>query len=54
MKISILRVLDFVYKPQSNFSVKCDKHPADYCVIFYGSEVILVFDFVVGTCALSE
>ena len=52
MKISILRVLDFVYKPQSNFSVKCDKHPADYCVIFYGSEVISVFNFAVGACAL--
>jgi hypothetical protein len=28
--------------------VKCDKHPADYCVIFYGSEIISVFNFVVG------
>ena len=36
----------------SNLRVKCDKHPADYCVIFYGSEVVSVFNFVVGTCAL--
>ncbi len=35
-----------------NFCVKCDKHPADYCVIFDGSEVISVFNFVVGACAL--
>ena len=34
--------------------VKCDKHPADYCVIFQGSEVISAFDFVVGACALRE
>ena len=34
--------------------VKCDKHPADYCAIVYGSEVILAFNFVVGTCALRE
>ncbi len=38
----------------SNLRVKCDKHPADYCVIFDGSEVISVFDFVVGACALRE
>ena len=38
----------------SNFGVKCDKHPANYCVIFYGSEVISVFNFVVGACALRE
>ena len=37
-----------------NLRVKCDKHPADYCVIFYGSEVISVFNFVVGACALRE
>ncbi len=34
--------------------INCDKYPADYCVIFYGSEVISVFNFVVGTCALCE
>ena len=39
---------------QPNFRFNCDKYPADYCVIFYGSEVISVFDFVVGTCALCE
>jgi hypothetical protein len=33
---------------QPNFGINCDKHPADYCVIFYGSEVISVFNFVVG------
>ena len=38
---------------QPNFGFNCDKYPADYCVIFYGSEVISVFNFVVGTCALS-
>ena len=37
-----------------NLRVKCDKHPADYCVIFYGSEVISVFSFVVGAFALRE
>ena len=37
----------------SNFCFNSDKHPADYCVIFDGSEVISVFNFVVGTCALS-
>jgi hypothetical protein len=36
----------------SNLRVKCDKHPADYCVIFDGSEVISVFNFLVGACAL--
>ena len=33
---------------QSNFGINCDKYPADYCVIFYGSEVISVFNFFVG------
>ena len=28
--------------------INCDKHPADYCVVFDASEVILVFNFVVG------
>ena len=37
-----------------NFCVKCDKHPANYCVIFDGSEVISVFNFAVGACALRE
>ncbi len=37
-----------------NLRVKCDKHPADYCVIFDCSEVISVFDFVVGAYALRE
>jgi hypothetical protein len=37
-----------------NFCVKCDKHPADCCVIFDGSEVISAFSFVVGACALRE
>jgi hypothetical protein len=32
--------------------VKCDKHPANYCAIFYDSGVLSVFDFVVGACAL--
>jgi hypothetical protein len=36
----------------SNLRINCDKYPADYCVVFYGSEVISVFNFVVGTCAL--
>jgi hypothetical protein len=43
-----------VVEVAANLRVKSDKHPADYCVIFDGSEVISVFDFVVGTCALSE
>ncbi len=34
--------------------VKCDKHPANYCVIFDGSEELSVFNFVVGACALRE
>jgi hypothetical protein len=38
---------------QSNFGFNSDKYPANYCVIFYGSEVVSVFDFVAGTCALS-
>ena len=38
--------------PNSNFGINCDKYPADCCVIFYGSEVISAFNFVVGTCAL--
>ena len=29
-----------------NLRVKCDKHPANYCVFFDGSEVISVFDFL--------
>jgi hypothetical protein len=37
-----------------NLRINCDKYPANYCVIFYGSEVILVFNFVVGACALRE
>jgi hypothetical protein len=37
-----------------NLCVKCDKHPANNCVIFYGSEVLSVFNFVVGACALRE
>ena len=32
----------------SNFGINSDKYPADDCVIFYGSEVVSVFDFVVG------
>ena len=32
--------------------INSDKYPANYGVIFYGSEVISVFNFVVGTCAL--
>jgi hypothetical protein len=38
----------------TNLRVKCDKHPANYCVIFYDSEVLSVFNFVVGACALRE
>ena len=34
-------------------SSQCDKHPAYYCVIFDGSEVILAFNFVVGAYASS-
>ena len=41
-------------REQPNLRVKCDKHPADYCVIFYDSEVLSVFNFVVGACALRE
>ena len=37
-------------REQPNF--KCDKYPANCCVFFYGSEVVSVFNFVVGTCAL--
>ena len=37
----------------SNFGFNCDKYPANYCVNFYGSEVISAYNFVVGTCALS-
>ena len=32
--------------------INCDKHPADYCVAFDGSEVISAFNFVVGTCVM--
>ena len=42
-----------VFSGLPNLRVKCDKHPADCCVIFDGSEVVSVFNFVVGTCALS-
>ena len=38
----------------SKLHVKCDKHPADYCVIFDDSEVISVFNFVMDACALRE
>ena len=38
----------------SNFGFNSDKYPADYCIIFDGSEVISVFNFVMGTCALSR
>jgi hypothetical protein len=41
-------------KKLSNLRFNSDKYPANYCVIFYGSEVISVFNFIVGTCALSE
>jgi hypothetical protein len=34
--------------------VKCDKHPAENCSLFDDSEVISVFNFVVGACALRE
>ena len=34
--------------------VKCDKHPADYCVIFDGAEVISAFYFVVGCLRLTR
>ena len=39
--INLVRIL-------SNFCINCDKYPANYCVFFYGSEVISVFNFVVG------
>ena len=38
---------------QPNFCFNSDKYLANCCVIFDGSEVISVFNFVVGTCALS-
>jgi hypothetical protein len=38
----------------SNFCINSDKHPANYCVIFYGSEVVSVVNFVVGVCALRD
>jgi hypothetical protein len=47
-------VIDEQIKIMPNLRVKCDKHPANYCVIFDGSEVISVFNFVVGACALRE
>ena len=31
-----------------NFGINSDKYPANYGVIFYGSEVISAFNFVVG------
>jgi len=37
-----------------NLRVKCDKHPANYCAVFYDSEVLSVFNFVVGAFALRE
>jgi hypothetical protein len=37
-----------------NFYFNTDKRPADYSVIFDGSKVISVFDFVVECYALSE
>ncbi len=37
-----------------NLRVNCDKHPADYCAIFDGSELLSAFDFLVGACALRE
>jgi len=45
--------LDYSSLGISNFYFNSDKYPANYCVNFYGSEVISVFNFVVGTCALS-
>jgi hypothetical protein len=32
--------------------VKCDKHPANYCAIFDGSEVISVLILLLGARAL--
>ena len=32
----------------SNFCINCDKYPANNCVVFYDSEVISVFNFIVG------
>ena len=37
----------------SNFGFNCDKYPVNYCVFFDASEVISVFNFVLGTCELS-
>ena len=34
--------------------VKCDKHPANYCVIFYDSEVLSVFNFCCGCLRLTR
>ena len=53
IKTESVFVNGFLSWSQSNFGFNCDKYPADYCVIFDGSEVISVFNFVVGTCALS-
>ena len=46
--------LQFGSMYHSNLRFNCDKYPANYCSLFDGSEVISVFNFVVGTCALSE
>ena len=47
-----LAIISLIAVNASNFCVKCDKHPADCSVIFYGSEVVSVLKFVVGACAL--
>ena len=41
------KVLDFLLDC-SNFRINSDKYPAAYGVNFYDSEVISVFNFVVG------
>ena len=50
----VLLVLGCCLLNQPNFCINCDKYPANCCVVFYGSEVVSVFNFVVGTCALCE
>ncbi len=52
-RIVMLMAKYFQCRTQPNFGFNCDKYPANYCIIFYGSEVVSVFNFVVGTCALS-
>lgn len=40
-------------KVKPNLTLKWDNAPANYGAFFDGSEVRLIFNFAVGTCALS-